>query len=115
MDKSEAIEYLEEKLIEIPALARLRYNNAKYLIWINTIRIVVMQVFGKESSEYQKLATHYKISGSYEGERQDSYKRNLQKQETAINSIIQTWEKSGFETEIKGGSEPPEAFTAKPD
>jgi hypothetical protein len=39
----------------------------------------------------------------------------LREQAIAINSIIQTWEKSGFETEIKGGPEPPEAFTAKPD
>ena len=115
MDKREAIEFLEEKLEEIPVLARLRYNNAKYSVWINTIRVVVIQVSGRESSEYQKLATRYKIKGSYEGECQDSYKRNLQKQAKAINSIIQTWEKSGFETEIKGGSEPPEAFTAKPD
>ena len=115
MDKREAIEFLEEKLTEIPVLARLRYNNAKYLIWINTIRVIAIQVFGRESSEYQKLATSYKIKGSYEGERQDRYKQNLQKQAKAINSIIQTWEKSGFETEIKEGSEPPEAFTAKPD
>ncbi len=115
MDKREAIEYLEEKLAEIPVLARLRYNNAKYSVWINTIKVVVMQVFGRESDGYQKLATPYKIKGSYEEERQDSYKRNLQKQAKIINSIIQTWEKSGFETEIKGSSEPPEAFTAKPD
>ena len=115
MDKREAIEFLEEKLTEIPILARMRYNNAKYSVWIESIRSVVIQVFGRESCEYQKLATRYKISGSYEGECQDSYKQNLQKQAKAINSIIQTWEKLGFETEIKGGSEPPEAFTAKPD
>lgn len=115
MDKSEAIEFLEEKLTEIPILARMRYNNAKYSVWIESIRNVVIQVFGRESSEYQKLATRYKISGSYEEEFQDSYKRNLRKQTIAINSIIQTWKKSGFETETKGGSEPPEAFTAKPD
>jgi len=90
MDKREAIEYLEEKVREIPALARLRYNNAKYSVWIESIRSVVMQVFGRESCEYQKLATRYKISGSYAEEFQDSYKQILRKLEIAINSIIQT-------------------------
>ena len=104
MDKREAIEYLEEKLREIPALARLRYNNAKYSVWIESIRSVVIQVFGRESYEYQKLATRYKISGSYEEEFQDSYIKNLRKQAIAIKAIIQTWERLGFETEIKGGS-----------
>ena len=91
MDKREAIEYLEEKLTEIPVLARLRYNNAKYSVWVESIRSVVMQVFGRESSEYQKLATRYKISGSYTEEFQDSYKQNLRKLEIAINSIIQIY------------------------
>ena len=91
MDKREVIEYLEEKLTEIPTLARLRYNNAKYSVWIESVRSVVMQVFGRESCEYQKLATRYKISGSYAEEFQNSYKQNLQKQAIAINSIIQTW------------------------
>jgi len=91
MDKREAIEFLEEKLTEIPVLARLRYNNAKYSVWINTIKVVVMQVFGRESCEYQKLATRYKISGSYAEEFQDSYKQNLRKLEIAINSIIQIY------------------------
>ena len=80
MDKREAIEYLEEKLTEIPLLARLRYNNAKYSVWIESIRVVVTQVFGRESAECQKLTTSYKIKGAYEEGRQDSYKRNLQKQ-----------------------------------
>ena len=77
MDKREAIEFLEEKLTEIPLLARLRYNNAKYSVWIESIRSVVIQVFGRESDEYQKLATRYKIKGSYEEEFQDSYKQNF--------------------------------------
>ena len=91
MDKREAIEFLEEKLTEIPLLARLRYNNAKYSVWIESIRSVVIQVFGRESCEYQKLATRYKITGSYGEEFQNSYKQSLQKQAKAINSIIQTW------------------------
>ena len=72
-----------------------------FILWD---RSIVIQVFGRESYEYQKLATRYKISGSYEQELQDSYKQNLREQAIAINSIIQTWERLGFETEIKGGS-----------
>ncbi len=72
-----------------------------FILWD---RRLVIQVFGRESYEYQKLATRYKISGSYEQELQDSYKQNLREQAIAINSIIQTWERLGFETEIKGGS-----------
>ncbi|OGO06105.1 MAG: hypothetical protein A2Z76_00535 [Chloroflexi bacterium RBG_13_56_8b] len=113
MDKKEAIKYLKEKLEEIPALAKLRYNNNEYPIWLGTIRGVVIQVFGKESYEYEKLAIDYKIPGAYKEERQLSYRQNLRKRAIAITSIIQTWEELGFETETKGGSEIPEAISAK--
>ena len=111
MDKKEAIKYLNEKLAEIPALAKLRYNNYEYPLWIETIRGVVENVFGRESYEYQKLAERYRISGSFEEVRQNSYKIILKKRATAILSIIQTWETVGLETEIKGDSESQEALT----
>jgi len=113
MDKREAITYLNESLKEIPALAKLRYTNNEYHLWIQTIRGVVEKVFGKESYEYQKLAEVYRISGSYEETRQNSYKHNLQRRAIAILSIIQTWETIGLEPEIKESLEPPESFNTR--
>ena len=100
MDKKEAIGYLKERLGEIPALARLRYNNDEYPLWIGTIRGVIEKVFGRESIEYQKLATLYKLTGSFNEVRQNSYKRNLKKRETEILSIIKTYETLGFGEEV---------------
>ena len=99
MDKREAIKYLEERLEEIPALSKLRYSNSKYSLWLNTVRGVAEKVFGKDSYEYQKLAQVYTITGSFAEEKQNSYVRILRKRATAILSIIQTWEATGFETE----------------
>ena len=113
MDKREAIIYLKERLGEIPDLAKLKYTNSEYPLWIQTIRGIVEKVFGKESLEYQKLAEQYSISGSFADARQNSYIRILQKRATAILSIIQTWETLGLETETKRSSEPPETHTVK--
>jgi hypothetical protein len=111
MDKREAIEYLKDRMKDIPALAKLKYNNMEYSLWIRTIRGVIEKVFGKNSYEYQQLAEVYKISGSFDETRQNSYKLILQKRAAAIMSIIQTWEATGFET--KEDSEPLVAFDLK--
>lgn len=111
MDKREAIEYLKASMNDIPALAKLRYNNTRYSLWIKTIRGVVEKVFGKDSHEYQQLARVYEISGSSQQVRQDSYIRNLQRRATDVASIIRTWEATGFETEKD--SEPLVAFDLK--
>jgi len=113
MDKREAITYLRERLREIPALSKLKYNNNEYRLWIQTIRGVVENVFGQESYESQKLAQTYQISGSHEEARQRSYKYNLKMREIAILSIIQTWETIGLEPEIKESLEPPESFNTR--
>jgi len=115
MDKREAIRYLEEKRREIPALAKLSYNNRRYHLWIQTIRGVIEKVFGKDSYEYQRLAEVYQISGSREEVRQNSYMNNLIRRETAIVSIIQTWEATGFKTETEEDSEQLVAFDLKAD
>jgi len=94
LDKKEAIKYLKEKLGEIHYLSKLRYNNTKYPIWLETIRGIVEQVFGRDSNEYQKLAKTYSPSGLVP---QSSYKRILQKRAIALTSIIKTWEALGFE------------------
>jgi len=112
MDKKEAIEYLKDRMNDMPALAKLKYNNTQYPLWIKTIRGVIEKVFGRESYEYQKLAEVYRISGSFQEVLQNSYLRNLQRRATDILSIIQTWETLGFETEMKEGSEPIKAFIA---
>lgn len=110
MNKKEAIEYLKAKLSEIPALAKLRYDNPEYPIWLGTIRGVVAQVFGKESYEYGKLAPIYRVSSAY-GE-QNSYRKNLKKRAIALSSIIKTWETLGFETKDEA-SEPLEVQVRK--
>ena len=98
MNKAEATNYLRQRLNEIPTLAKLRYDNSEYPLWIETIRGVVEKVFGPESSEYQKLAARYQIWGVFEDTRQNSYIQNLKKRETAILSIIRTYETLGIET-----------------
>ena len=99
MDKREAIKYLEERMEDIAALAKLKYSNAEYPLWIQTIRGVIEKVFGKDSHEYQKLAEGYNISGSSDEVRQNSYRRNLRRRAIDLLSIIRTWEATGFEAE----------------
>lgn len=113
MDKKEAIEFLKEKLQETPALFKLKYNNHKYPLWLETIRGVVIQVFGRDSHEYQLLATPYKFYGSNAEARQKSYRRILRNREIDIESIIQTWGRLGFEAEAKGDSKMPAAISSK--
>ena len=112
MDKKEAIDYLRERSEEIPALAKMRYNNNNYPLWIETIRGVVANIFGQESSEYQKLATRYKISGSSEEARQNSYKKILWHRQIDILSIIQMHETLGTTSVTKEYLQPPKAFIA---
>ena len=57
MDKREAIEYLKDRLSEIPKLAQLPYNNDKYPLWRNTIAGILEAVFRCDSSEYQYFAS----------------------------------------------------------
>lgn len=106
MTKEEAIEYLKGRLEDIPALARLRYNNTKYPLWISTVRGVVEKVFGKGSYEYERLAQVYRIVGSYEETRQNSYISNLRRRDIDISSIIQTWEATGGESHGEGHVKP---------
>ncbi len=108
MDKREAINYLKERLGEIPYLAKLKYNNYEYPLWIRTIRGVVENVFGRDSYEYQMIAEQYQINGKFSEVRQNQYIQNLKRRETSILSIIQTWETLGLETETKRNSAPTE-------
>lgn len=105
MNKEEAIKYLKEALSEIPRLSNLAYNNTEYPVWLETIRGVIIHVFGKESYEYQQLSKIYSLSRNFP---QNSYKQNLKKRAIALESIIKAWETLGLETDTIEVPETPE-------
>jgi len=111
MDKKQAIEYLRERLGEIPTLVSLPYNNDEYPLWRNQIEDVLDVVFGRESSEYQRFASAYSrvSTDNYQGD----YRTNLKLRETAILTIIKKYETLGFGAEpANEAGLPPKAFIA---
>jgi D-alanine-D-alanine ligase-like ATP-grasp enzyme len=114
VNKRETIRFLKQKIRELPALAKLPYNNSEYQLWLETVRGVVANVFGPNSIEYQKISEKYPITGSYTEVRQSSYFKNLQKREITLRSIIDSWEKLGLDDEanIKNDQRRPKAFIA---
>lgn len=102
MDKKKAIGYLKERLSEIPYLVTLRYDNDDYPLWRSTIAGVLEEVFGPDSSEYQRFITSGQQSrapGIDVGKRvqREDYSANLKSLETVILSIIQNHETSNVE------------------
>jgi hypothetical protein len=115
MNKREAIKFLKQQIKELPSLAKLRYDNTEYSLWLETVRGVVANVFGLDSPEYQKLSQQYQIKGNFTDVRQNSYFRILQKREITMRSIIDSWEKLGLddnEVEKKAKQRPLTAFIA---
>lgn len=116
MDKSEAIKYLKESLSEIPGLAKLHHDNPEYDVWCNTIKAVLEEVFGHNSSEYESFRTsgrqmHMRMPMMPDSVYQEDYIANLKSKETAILSIINKCEVLGIKKEepiAKGAI--PEAF-----
>jgi len=98
MDKKEAIQFLKEKLGEIPYLAKLNHDNQEFPLWHEVIKGILGEVFGQKSSEYEvfsKSALKY----GFVRDSQTEYLDALKRRETAILSIIQKNEILGFETE----------------
>ncbi len=118
MDKKEAIEYLKERLGEIPTLAKLNYNNSEYPLWRHQIEDVLEAVFGHESNEYRKFTksghrAHMRGLLMSEIIHQDDYIENLRSIEIEILSIIKKYETLGFEAEpVNIAGLPPKAFIA---
>jgi len=112
MDKKQAIEYLKERLGEIPTLVSLPYNNDEYPLWRNQIEDILEAVFRRDSSEYQRFADAFSRVSSYD-DQQGDYRTNLKLRETAILSIIKKYETLGFEAETANvAGVPPKAFIA---
>ena len=116
MDKKEAIEFLQKRANEAPALAQLPYSNQDAVLWRNSIEDVLEEVFGLDSTEYKRFyETRIKVpSGLTAVRRQNLYVRQLQKRQTEILSILKKYEILGvpeatepIETEI---TEPPIAL-----
>jgi predicted nucleotide-binding protein len=97
MDKKEAIEYLKQRLGEIPELTQLAHNNDKYPLWYRIIEDVLEEVFGRDSSEYERFSGAWLHVSA--GEHQREYITTLKMRETALKSIIQKYETLGFKTE----------------
>ncbi len=90
MTVEKAIEYLKERLKEIPYLATLPYDNDDHILWRNGIEDVLEEVFKRESTEYKRfIETRSKIDSN---NRRASYLRILKKRETALLSIIHKYE-----------------------
>jgi hypothetical protein len=111
MDKKQSIEYLKERLGEIPTLASLPYNNDEYPLWRNQIEDVLKAVFGRDSDEHERVASAYLRVSSYD--QQGDYLQKLKLCEIAILSIIKKYETLGFEAEpATVAGLPPQAFIA---
>ena len=118
MDKKEAIDYLKERLGEIPTLTKLNYNNNEYPLWRHQIEDVLEAVFGNESNEYRKFTkaghrAHMRGLPMAESIYQEDYIENLRSIEIEILSIIKKYETLGFGVEpATVAGLPPKAFIA---
>jgi hypothetical protein len=112
MNTQEAVEYLKKSLEEVPRLKKLSYNNNQYILWIKTIKGIVEKVFGRDSTEYQQLATSYQITGKFTDVRQNSYEKIINRRAVEILSIIKIHETLGKEPDVKADLKPPTAFIA---
>ena len=109
MEKKDAIEFLEEKLLEIKRLRNLPHNNQEYVLWRNIIKSVLETVFDKDSFEYRTFFD----AGNWYGhvpEAEIMYIELLKRQETALKSIIQKYEILGIEEKAPISLAPEEIF-----
>ncbi len=97
MNRRQAIDFLRNKLNDIPNLSKLRWDNVEYPVWRDEIQDVLEEVFGGESKEYQKFYQARKTWG-YDPPRND-YNRLLQKLAAVIRSIMDRYERLEIETE----------------
>lgn len=101
MDKREAIQFLKERLGEIPYLAKLNHDNQDYPLWRNQIEDVLEAIFGRDLREYQRFAEAHpsrpRTSSTNRSAEKRWYLDELKMCETAILSIIKTHELLGVE------------------
>lgn len=112
MDKRKAIEFLRESLNEIPSLVKLPYDNDDYPLWYSTIEGVLEKAFGQDSREFKSFFDAFSRVGWSGQDYQQEYRTFLKMRETALLSIIRTYEIVGIEAEVDSVAEPPKAFIA---
>jgi predicted nucleotide-binding protein len=91
MDKKEAMQFLRQSLGAIPNLASLSHDNYEYPLWRDQIGDVLEEVFGRDSTEYNRFRDARLHVSTY-GAAQQEYNETLKLRETAILSIIKKYE-----------------------
>jgi len=103
VNRQEAIEFLKQRLSEIPHLAELRFDNQEYPLWHSIIRDVLEAVFGRDSSEFQDFSQYnwqapMRTLDVLTSLHASDYLANLQRIENVLLGIIQKYELLGLGT-----------------
>jgi len=121
MERSKAIELLEQELAEIACLRELPCNNdgdnEKFKLWRYKVLDIIEAAFGKDSSEYRRIPIMPIKTLTFEkteAERKQEYNEYLDRYEVALKSIIRKYELLGIETKQSIEVLPEEIFREVP-
>ena len=111
MEKKEAIQFLEEKLVETIHLRELHYDNEEYELWVSGIEVVLKTALGDEDFKvfHDAYPKSFPMRGvATESQLQEHYQKELNYRETAIKKILQNYEILGIEEKPTVIEVPPE-------
>jgi predicted nucleotide-binding protein len=119
MTKGEAIEHLKQELAEIRHLRQLAPGNQEFKLWRDRVSNIIGAALNSDDERRFHQAVPIRIDWSWASSNKPAqdraqYDEDLDNCETALKSIIEKYERFGFEDKPAAGIQPtaPKAFIA---